>query len=105
MFAGCHGPQDQRASRLESPHELDDDVDLGIIENGAGVGGEGKARQIESFARAGQVEISDAPEHKPTAGALLQGRLLGEEQLDHARADRAKTEKPKTDLTHGLASA
>ncbi len=85
------GREHEGAGRLETAHELDDDV--GAVDERLGVGGEQLGRQVDVALRA-RVAHRDADELDARADALRELVGVLEEQAGDLRADRTGAEEP-----------
>ncbi len=99
--AVLHGGEDQRTGRLDAAHQLDDEV--GVLDQGVGVGGEQLARQLDVTLRvdgahgdAGQLQagagagrqrvgvVNQNPRHLgPNVATAQQGHFQGS-QFSHS---------------------
>ena len=101
VLAGGERAQDEGARRLESAHQLDDDVHAGVAEHAADVAGHRQGRQVEALARAGEIGVGDGGQREAAAGALLEHRALRGEDLHDAGADGAEAQQADANLADG----
>src|SRR5436309_1611571 len=69
-------------------------------EQSGGVGRQRQRLEVQPLARARQVRVGDGGQHEPCAGALLEHRAAGLEDLHDAAADGAEPEQPDPDILH-----
>ena len=92
-LAGLERGRDQLAGGLDAADHLDDEIDVGILDDAHRVTGEHPVRQRDA-AIAGEVAHGDAGDLEPQAGAGLdRRRLLGDERHERG-ADVAAAEQP-----------
>ncbi len=98
-LARLEGGEDQVPRRLDAADELDDQVDVGVVDDRAGIigeaiGGEGDGSPL------GEVAHGDAGDVEVKAGAGGDGGPLGGDQLDERRADVAAPQHTHPDVVH-----
>ena len=91
--------EDQLAGRFDAADHLDDEVDVGIVDDAVGIAGEHAS--ATSTSRSGrQVAHGDPGDLQPDAGALLDGAPAAPGRVDERTADVAAAEQ--TDPDHAV---
>ena len=100
MLAGRQGVEHQPARGLGAADRLDDQVDLRVVEDAPGVGGQGLTRQ-GSLPSAGKIAhqsgLDDDRPARPASDPI--GLLV--QQPGHARADRSQPQQTHPHRRHG----
>ena len=93
VLAGGEGSRDERARGLETPDQLDHDLDRRVRQHAGGVGGQRQRLEIEALASAEEVGVGDRGQGEPSAGPLLQHLTSTLEDLRDPGPDGAEPQQ------------
>ena len=104
MLALGNRGQHQFTRQAAAADGLDHDVDLGVVDDGVGVGGHHNIAITHHGARGRQIAAAHHADFNATAGAAANLGLIALQHMEGARADGANAQQAYFDRFHGVFS-